>query len=56
MEKFYYVKHGLLFIVYERIEANFSSIFTEEDSRWINEDDAKEHCNILNKEHESKSA
>ena len=46
-EGYYYIKHGLLFIVYINIETGMS-ITTQEDSRWEDEEKAKEHCRILN--------
>lgn len=46
-EKYYYCKHGLLFIVYERVDTGLD-IISDEDSRWESEDKAKEHCRILN--------
>lgn len=47
MERFYYCKHGLLFIVYENEQQGMFNT-AKEDSRWEDEDKAKEHCRILN--------
>jgi hypothetical protein len=46
-EKYYYINHGLLYIVY-RDEDTGMSIVSFEDSRWDDEGKAKEHCRILN--------
>ena len=43
-EFYYYVEHGLLWIVYYQDEYGC----TGEDSRWESEDKAKEHCKLLN--------
>lgn len=46
-DKYFYVKHGLLYIVYEVTDTGIDSVPTE-DSRWEDEKKAKEHCDILN--------
>ena len=45
MNKYYYERHGLLYIVYQDDESKPS---TSEDSRWEDEEKAREHCRILN--------
>lgn len=47
--KYFYKKHGLLFIVYCKVDTGFQ-IVDVEDSRWEDETKAKEHCYILNVE------
>lgn len=49
MDEFYYVKHGLLFIVYKYEDTGMGYIHIE-DSRWTDEEKAKEHCRILNEQ------
>ena len=46
-EGYYFCKHGLLYIVYFNIETGLD-VVAEEDSRWEDEEKAKEHCRILN--------
>lgn len=46
-EKYYYSKHGLLYIVYINVDTGIS-VVPIEDSRWESEEKAKEHCSILN--------
>ena len=46
-EKYYYCKHGLLYIVYEKVDTGMDEMAIE-DSRWEDEEKAKEHCRILN--------
>lgn len=47
MEKYYYKQHGLLWIVYERVDTGMDVISTE-DSRWNTELKASLHCDLLN--------
>jgi len=49
MKKYYYIKHGLLYIVYKRDSGGLAPMSIE-DSRWESEDKAKLHCEILNLE------
>lgn len=50
-EDFYYKKHGLLYIVYERYQTGHGDMSETKDSEWNNEEKAKAHCEILNKEY-----
>lgn len=45
--KYYYEKHGLLYIVYSDYDEGFGVVSTE-NSRWEDELKAKEHCRLLN--------
>lgn len=47
MEEYYYCKHGLLYIVYQKVDTGMSNTSVE-DSRWVDEEKAKEHCKLLN--------
>jgi len=46
-ETYYYKQHGLLWIVYEKVDTGLD-VMSVEDSRWKSEKDAKLHCNLLN--------
>ena len=52
--RYYYKKHGLLYIVYyEYVEYGGglgAEILTEIDSKWKSKKKAKKHCEILNSE------
>lgn len=54
MNKYYYAKHGLLFIVVRDVDTGMD-IIPVEDSRWTDEEQAKEHCRLLNLELEEES-
>lgn len=46
-EKYTYYQYGLLFIVHKKLGSSFGGCMVE-DSRWTEEEKAKEHCRILN--------
>lgn len=46
-EKYTNYQHGLLFIVHKKLGSSFGGCMVE-DSRWTEEEKAKEHCRILN--------
>ena len=45
--RFYVCKHGLLYVVYEKVDTGMDEVSVK-DSSWEDEEKAKLHCRILN--------